>query len=304
MTKSTTNSRNTDDREPIIRRRASVNQRRRDGLMRFARDKTSQSGEDGIIERIFTLLPAPPEGRPYWCVDVGAWDGKHLSNTFSLLVPNDDERTYSGKQTWRGVLIEADVERFQDLSSLHSRLGNICLNVSVSAISESPHSLVNILSKVNDNNNKNADLPRELDFLCIDIDGTDYWVMEGVLEAGNFRPRVICVEFNPTMPNDLVYIPARNDSIRHGASLSALVELAEKYEYTLVETTLYNAFFVETTLFRDHLRDEVPDTSIEALHEPSMTTSLYQLYDGTIKLWGCKRMLWHRIPVSSSRTCV
>jgi hypothetical protein len=26
-----------------------------------------------------------------------------------------------------------------------------------------------------------------------------------------------------------------------------------------------------------------------------MGTSLYQLYDGTLKLWGCKKLLWHRI---------
>uniref|UniRef100_A0A7S3KY71 Fe2OG dioxygenase domain-containing protein n=1 Tax=Amphora coffeiformis TaxID=265554 RepID=A0A7S3KY71_9STRA len=303
-----TNSKEAGGGEPVMRRRACVSQRRRDGLLRFAKDKTSQSGEDGIIERIFTLLPPPPDGRPYWCVDVGAWDGRHLSNTFSLLVPDDDSHNDNKKdemaqssqqQVWRGVLIEADVERFQELSSLHSRLGNICLNVSVSGANESPHSLVHILSQVN--NSKDACLPRELDFLCIDIDGSDYWVMEGVLGSSKFRPRVICVEFNPTMPDDLIYIPARNDTIRHGASLSALVELAEKYDYTLVETTLYNAFFVETTLHRDHLRDEVPDTSIEALHEPTMGTSLYQLYDGTIKLWGCKRMLWHRIPMDEKK---
>jgi hypothetical protein len=59
------------------------------------------------------------------------------------------------------------------------------------------------------------------------------------------RPRVICIEFNPTMPDDLVYIPSRSDTVRHGASLAALVELAETFGYTLVETTLYNAFFVE-----------------------------------------------------------
>ena len=99
------------------------------------------------------------------------------------------------------------------------------------------------------------------------------------------------------MPDDLIYIPARNDTIRHGASLSALVELANQHDYTLVETTLYNAFFVQTTLYQNHLRDEVPDTSIEALHESTMGTSLYQLYDGTLKISGCKRMLWHRMPI-------
>ena len=32
-----------------------------------------------------------------------------------------------------------------------------------------------------------------------------------------------------------------------------------------------------------------------------MGTSLYQLYDGTLKLWGCKRMLWHRMPMDEEK---
>jgi isopenicillin N synthase-like dioxygenase len=49
------------------------------------------------------------------------------------------------------------------------------------------------------------------------------------------------------------------------------------------------------------LMNEIPDTSIEALHENTMGTSLYQLYDGTLKLWGCKRMLWHRVPMDEEK---
>lgn len=284
---------------PVIRRRCPVSRRRRDGLLRFAKDRTSQNGEDGIIERLFCLLPPPADGT-YWCVDVGAWDGKHLSNTYSLLVSSEKEEQQEQRQNWRGVLIEANVERFRELQALHEPLGNICLNMSVSGMADSPHNLVNILS----NNRQVATKVDVLDFISIDIDGSDYWILHGLLTAApsaagqRFRPRVICIEFNPTMPDDLIYIPARNDSIRHGASLSALVQLAEKYGYTLVETTLFNAFFAQNPLYKNYLQKEVPDTSIEALHEPTMGTSLYQLYDGNLKLWGCKRMLWHRIPVS------
>ena len=42
--------------------------RRRDGLIQYARDNTSQNGEDGIIAKIFDTLP-PTQQR--WCVDVG-----------------------------------------------------------------------------------------------------------------------------------------------------------------------------------------------------------------------------------------
>jgi isopenicillin N synthase-like dioxygenase len=79
------------------------------------------------------------------------------------------------------------------------------------------------------------------------------------------------------------------------------VELALANSYVLVETTLYNAFFIQKEMYEQFFIDEVPDTSIEALHESTMGTSLYQLYDGTLKLWGCKRLLWHRLPIDESR---
>ena len=60
--------------------------------------------------------------------------------------------------------------------------------------------------------------------------------------AESFDPKVICIEFNPTMPGDLICIPARSDTIRHGAFLLALCELAVKFGYVLVKATLFNAF--------------------------------------------------------------
>jgi isopenicillin N synthase-like dioxygenase len=270
---------------PIIRRRIPSSQRRRDGLIQFARDSTSQNGEDGIISKLFEILPASGDTR--FCVDVGAWDGRHLSNTYSLLV--------SETSNWRGVLIEADKERFQELDALHKPFGNTCLNVTVSSAEGSSDGLVALLQKPAES------LPLDFDFLCIDVDGSDYWLVHDVWTVGQYRPKVVCIEFNPTMPDDLVYIPARNDSIRHGASLSALVELANENGYVLVETTLYNAFFVTRVLYQTYLQDLVPDTSIEALHEITMGTSLYQLYDGTLKLWGCKKLLWHRMAIDERK---
>ena len=58
----------------------------------------------------------------------------------------------------------------------------------------------------------------------------------------------------------------------------------------------FSRFFVENSLFEAHLRIQVPvpDTSIEALHDTTMGTDMYQLYDGTLKLAGCQKLLWHR----------
>ena len=53
----------------IRRRKNCRSLRRRDGLIKYARDSTSQNGEDGIIAKIFDILPPSPQQR--WCVDVG-----------------------------------------------------------------------------------------------------------------------------------------------------------------------------------------------------------------------------------------
>jgi len=53
-------------------------------LLERARNVNSQFGEDGIIAALLSQIPS----RTSWCVEFGAWDGKHLSNTRKLI---DDE---------------------------------------------------------------------------------------------------------------------------------------------------------------------------------------------------------------------
>lgn len=195
---------------------------------------------------------------------------------------------------WNGVLIEADPSRYSELKILHDPLGNICINTEVSCQSTSPQSLLSILKR------DAQYLPYDFDFLSIDVDGIDYWLLVNVL-GGGYRPKCICIEFNPTMPIDLIYIQPRSDNIRHGSSLSAMVELCNNSGYTLIETTLFNSFFIRNELYEKYFINEVPDTSIEALHEITMGTELYQLYDGTLKVHGCKKMLWHRLPIDEKK---
>lgn len=49
------------------------------GLSQYAKTIYCASGEDGIIEKIFSLI-----GGGKYYVEFGAWDGCHLSNTYNL----------------------------------------------------------------------------------------------------------------------------------------------------------------------------------------------------------------------------
>lgn len=45
----------------------------------------------------------------------------------------------------------------------------------------------------------------------------------------------------------------------------------------------------------------VPELMIDHLHQPSMTTDLWQLYDGNLCIAGCKKMLWHKVPMDVAK---
>ena len=162
--------------------------RRRDGLLQFAKDVTSQNGEDGIIAAIFACLDQHVSKETRWCVDVGAWDGAHLSNTHSLLVGESPRR-------WKGALIEADAARYQDLKALHAPLGNFAIE-SFASCTDPSRSIESLLEK------EATSVPLQIDLISIDVDGCDYWLWHDFL-ASSFTASVVVVEFNPSMPHDV-----------------------------------------------------------------------------------------------------
>ena len=233
-------------------------------LREFRRNVTTQRGEDGITEKIFEI--AGNSNR--YCVEFGAWDGKHHSNTWNLLKNNG----------WSGLLIEGNPERFSALEAEYAdHAGATLRNTFVDV--EGARSLDAILAE--------AGAPQDFDFLSIDIDGVDWYIWESLAE---FAPRVVVVEFNPTVPNDVFFVQDNDPSINQGASLLAFVELGKSKGYELVATTEWNAFFVKKELFPAF---GIEDNDIDAMHEIGHFESrLFQCYDGTLVVAGCKHLLW------------
>lgn len=235
-------------------------------LKRYANNKFSQFGEDGIIEKIFEILP---EHEVYWCVEFGAWDGKHLSNTYELVA----------NQNWKGILIEGNPKKIPDLINTYKGNKNaILINRLVSF--KGTNTLDNIF--------KETYIPVDFDLLSIDIDGNDYHVWESLK---NYQPKVVIIEFNPSIPSDIDFIQEKNLALNHGNSLLSLIKLGKLKGYELIATTACNGIFV-----KDEYYDlfEINDNSITSMWDTeNRAPRIFQLFDGTLVLSEKFKLLWH-----------
>ena len=218
---------------------------------------TSQSGEDGVLEKLFETIGV--ENR--WCVEFGAGDGKQNSNTWNFV----------NNHGWQAVLMEADRSEFEHLERRY-RSNERVRTMQAIVEKDGASGLATLLGR--------TAIPKDLDLLSIDIDGDDYHVWESFED---YRPRVVVVEYNHTIPYDVSFVQAYQAKVRGGASLSALRDLGIKKRYRLVYAYGSNAFFVDESIAAKH---EILPATEEELRAATPTPHPYfQLYDGSIVLW-------------------
>ena len=192
-------------------------------LNKYQSNIYSQNGEDGVIGEILRRLGLA-EAPEQWCVEFGAWDGRHLSNTFTLVE----------RHRYRAVYIEGDKGRFEDLLKTTRQFpGIVPLCAYVSPSREDETSLDNLLAK--------TDIPREFTLLSIDIDSFDLDVWESFV---SYDPKVVVIEINSSVPPGIVW--------RHGPrtpqnTFSATCNVAKEKGYRLVCHT-GNLIFVREDL--------------------------------------------------------
>src|SRR5262249_37731492 len=153
----------------------------------------------------------------------GAWDGQHLSNTCALI----DDAGY------QGVLIEADPDKFRDLQkrqAVQPRIHAVQRFVEF----EGRNTLDAILAE--------TPIPPKFDVLSIDIDGNDYHIWDSLQV---YRPKLVVIEHNPTIPNEVDFVQARDMRVQQGSSLTAMARLANSKGYRLVHATTCNGIFVD-----------------------------------------------------------
>jgi hypothetical protein len=186
----------------------------------YARDVFSQNGEDGIIEELFKRLNI---NSGYVC-EFGAWDGKHLSNTFNLI-----------QKGFKGVFIEGDKDKFPDLLTTCKSYPNITpINSYVEC--EGSNTLDNLL--------KTTDIPFDFELLSIDIDSFDYQVWNSLKL---YRPKIVVIEIISgvsTSNEDYVYQAGKYQ----GTGFRPMFNLGIKKGYKFVCHT-GNMIFVRNDLF-------------------------------------------------------
>ena len=189
-------------------------------LARYQADVYSQGGEDGVIAEVLRRIGATADG-DRWCAEVGAWDGVHWSNTARLI----------REDAYRAVLIEGDAGRAAALGEAHP--GRNVVGIHALVTTNGSMGLDSLLAA--------TDIPEEFDLLSIDIDGCDYYVWQAMRR---YRPKVVVIEYNPTVPNPVVWVQPDDSGVQQGCSAAALVELGSRKGYALAAATMSNLIFV------------------------------------------------------------
>lgn len=215
-------------------------------LNNLAKGLYAQGTEEAIIERLLERI----EPTHRYCVDIGASDGLHNSNTALLL----------REKGWQGTLAEASTYRFRQLKAHFGAAGNVHLHHE----RVQPDSVNALL--------KQSGVPDRIDLLSIDIDGNDYWIWKAIQAT---RARIVIIEYNPYYAPPERWVMRFNPnhewdgSTYYGASLESLYHLGRSMGYELVccDDMGNNAFFVEEALFEQL---GIADNTPSLLFRPAM----------------------------------
>jgi hypothetical protein len=199
---------------------------------KYKKNIFSQNGEDGVIEEILKRLNLNDR----WCCEFGAWDGKHLSNTFKLI-----------KEGYNAVLIEGDENRYSDLVKTSNQYKTII----------PINKFVNLKDNTLDSILSNTEIPVDFTLLSVDIDTNDYQIWKSL---SKYRPIIVVIEINSEIyPLDYEWIHDENQG-KIQTSWGAMYKLAEEKGYKFVCHT-GNMIFIREDYF-DRISIEVPDNPI------------------------------------------
>ena len=247
---------------------------KRENLNNFSKKIYSQFGEDGILLEILNRLKN--KNLDKWCVEFGAKDGISYSNTYNLI------KHYN----YNAVLIEGDKKYFKKLSKNLPQKNIIKINKFVNF--SGPNNLDQILGSTG--------IPENFDILSIDIDGCDFYIFESLI---NYRPKIVCIEFNHLIPNSVEFVQKKDFKIKQGSSAKSLIKLAGKKDYKLVGSSFSNLFFIDKDYFNLVTEKEVLLEDLIDDHE--IKNFIFSSYDGTLHTTKPLKLGWHKIELKNEK---
>ena len=243
-------------------------------LNKYSKKIYSQFGEDGIILEILNRLGS--QNLDNWCVEFGARDGMSDSNTFNLIKNHN----------YNAVLIEGDKSYFKKL----------CKNLPQKEV-------IKINKFVNFSGDDNLDrilettsIPKNFDVLSIDIDGCDFYIFQSLV---NYRPKVVCLEFNHLIPNSVEFVQKKSFKIKQGSSGKSLVKLAHEKRYELVASSLTNLFFIEQTYIDKIIKEKI--TLDDLIDDNDIKNFIFCGYDGTLHTTKPLKLGWHKLEIKNEK---
>ena len=199
-----------------------------DEINNFEYTITSQNNEDGLINYIFKKLKAY---QPNF-VEIGL--DYYENNSLALL-----------RKANKGLFIDGDNKKIFLLKNI---LKIVYPFKKFSFVSEFINKKnINLLISQTFRNDE------EIDFMSIDVDGIDYYLLEEV----SFYPKLICIEYNFWYGKNVKCSVPYNENFRwkmgslySGASLLALNDLLNSKGYHLIalDSGCVNAFFIRDDL--------------------------------------------------------
>ena len=198
-------------------------------IYEYARNEYSQNGEDGIIEEIFKTLKI----KSGVLLEIGAWDGFHLSNTANI---------WSKDKNFKAVLIESTDNLKAD--KLESEYENVNCFVEMATLDNGLENMLN-RSKFKINNDNFV-------LASIDIDGDDLNVTKSL---GKYKPIVLIVESNGD------FIDKINQS---GTSVNELVDFGKSIGYEFIGMSgVVNEWVGNTFFIREDFKDKFEVTKLD-----------------------------------------
>lgn len=227
--------------------------------------KNSQNYEDGIIKEIFNNIGTQNK--------ISCEFGFHSDEANSLSLMEND---------WKCIYFDANLKNIDKFNKMYGNKYHKCKAYHKKITKD------NINELLRENN-----LVDNIDFLSIDIDGNDYYILDIINVC---KPRCICIEYNATLgPDNSITIPYDAKRISPysdywGSSYSALVNLADRKEYNLVAVESgVNLFFVRKDIELNNLKIienawQPPKSSTYINNKPIHKDRLKEQYNKVINL--------------------